>query len=143
MAFAATHAFQDDPARARPDRATTLLYDEAIGAMCDAIAAIAMDNVEARCRAIQKATQMVTTLYLHVDVKRDGETTDGLAKIYSHILGLLLRINLYNDPKIATRVIDLIEPLRESWANLDAVIAACEWPSIPATSEFANQVEVA
>ena len=41
------------------------------------------------------------------------------------------------------RAIDLLEPLRESWVNLDAVIAACEWPSVPVTSEIANQVEVA
>jgi hypothetical protein len=33
--------------------------------------------------------------------------------------------------------------LRESWADLDAVISACEWPNAPVTPEIANQVEVA
>ncbi len=143
MALAATHSYLDDPALASPGRETTLLYDRAIAAMHDAIAAIAVDNIEARCRAVQKATEIVTTLYLNVDIKRDGEIADGLSKVYSHVLGLFLRVNLYNDPRIATRAIDLLEPLREDWANLDAVIAACEWPNVPVTPEIANQVEVA
>ncbi len=143
MAFAATHVHLGDPAKACPSRATALLYDGAIAAMRDAMEAIATDNIEARCRAVQNATQVMTTLYLNIDVKREGEVADGLAKVYSHVLGLFLRVNLYNDPKIAARVIDLLEPLRESWANLDAVVTACEWPSVPVTSEFAHQVEVA
>lgn len=143
MAFVATHVHLDDPAKACPSRATALLYDGAIAAMRDAMEAIATDNIEARCRAVQNATQVMTTLYLNIDVKREGEVADGLAKVYSHVLGLFLRVNLYNDPKIAARVIDLLEPLRESWANLDAVVTACEWPSVPVTSEFAHQVEVA
>ena len=143
MAFAATHAYLDDSAMACPSRETTLLYDSVIAAMCEAIEAIAVDNIEARCRAVQNATQVMTTLYLNIDVKREGQVADGLIKVYSHVLGLFLRINLYNDIKIAIRAIDLLEPLRESWVNLDAVIAACEWPSVPVTSEIANQVEVA
>jgi len=143
MAFVATHAYLDDPAKGSPSRATALLYDGAIAAMHDAIEAIATDNIEGRCRAIQNATQVMTTLYLNVDIKREGEIADGLAKVYSHILGLFLRVNLYNDPKIAVRVIDLLAPLRESWANLDAVVTACEWPSVPVTSDIASQVEVA
>jgi len=143
MAFAATHEYLDDPAKARPSRATTLLYDGAIAAMRDAIEAIASDNIEGRCRAVQNATQVMTTLYLNIDVKREGEIAEGLAKVYSHILGLFLRVNLYNDPKIAVRVVDLLSPLRESWANLDAVVAACEWPSVPVTSDAADRVEVA
>jgi len=143
MALAATHGYLDDPALACPGRETTLLYDRAIAAMRDAIEAIEADNIEVRCRAVQKATEIVTTLYLNVDIKREGEIADGLSKVYSHVLGLFLRVNLYNDPQIALRAIDLLEPLREDWANLDAVIAACEWPNVPVTPEIANRVEVA
>ena len=82
-------------------------------------------------------------MYLNIEVKRETEIADGLARVFSHVLGLLLRVNLYNDAKIAARVIDLLDPLRESWANLDTVIAACERPFVPGTSEIANQVEFA
>lgn len=112
-----------------------MLYDGAIAAMHDAIAAIAADDIEARCRAVQIGTEIVTTLYLNLDVKREGEIADGLARVYSHVLGLFLRVNLYDDPKIAARVIDLLEPLRENWANLDAVIAACERRRPPAIAK--------
>jgi len=138
MALAATHIYMDDPNLACPSRETTALYDAAIAAIQDAAEAIAVDDIETRCRAVQRATEIVTTLYLNVDVKREGEIADGLSKVYSHILGLFLRVNLYNDSHIATRAIDLLEPLRENWADLDAVIAACEWPNAPVTPEIAN-----
>ncbi len=143
MALAATHLYLDDPALAYPSRETTLLYEGAIAAMHEAIDAIAADDIGTRCGAVQKATEIVTTLYLNLDVKRDGEIADGLSKVYSHMLGLLLRINLYNDPRIALRAIDLLEPLRESWVSLDAVIAACEWPTTPVTPEIAHRAEFA
>ena len=129
MAFAATHTYMDDPASACPNRATTLLYDGAIAAMHTAVEAISADDVEGRCRAVQEATETVTTLYLNLDIKREGEMAEGLAKIYGHILGLLLRVNLYNDANIALRAIELLEPLRESWSELDSLVASCIWPT--------------
>ena len=142
MAFAATHTYMDDPASACPNRATMLLYDGAIAAMQTAIDAIAADDIEARCSAVQEATEIVTTLYLNLDIKREGELAESLAKIYGHILGLLLRVNLYNDAKIALRAIDLLEPLRESWSELDSLAASCVWPAGPVAPASAERAKV-
>jgi len=143
MALAATHIYMDDPSLACPSRETIRLYDGAIAALHDAVKAIAADDIEARCCAVQKATEIVTTLYLNIEVKRQGEIAESLSRIYSHILGLLLRVNLYNDARIAARAVDLLEPLRESWTDLDAVTLACEWPGVLAAPEIANRVDVA
>ena len=123
MALAATYKYMDESALACPSRATVRLYDDAIAALRAAIAAIEIDDIEARCIAIRTATEVVTSLYLYIDVKRDREVADALSTLYSHIIGLLLRVNLYNDGKIAERVIDLLEPLRGSWANIETVVA--------------------
>jgi flagellar protein FliS len=132
----------DDPASACPNRATMLLYDGAIAAMQTAIDAIAADDIEARCLAVQEATEIVTTLYLNLDIKREGELAESLAKIYGHILGLLLRVNLYNDAKIALRAIDLLEPLRESWSEVDCLAASCVWPAGSAAPASAERAKV-
>ena len=123
MALAATHRYLDDTVLACPSRATVRLYDSAIAALRAAVEAIELDDVEARCRAVRTATEVVTTLYLHIDVQRDGEVADGLSQIYSHVVGLLLRVNLYNDAWFAERAIDLLEPLRGSWANVETLVA--------------------
>jgi len=123
MALAATYRYMDDTALVCPSRATVLLYDNALAALRAAIEAIEIDDVEARCTAVRTATEVVTTLYLNIDVQRDGEIADGLSKLYSHVVGLLLRVNLYNDAKIAERAIDLLEPLRGSWANVETLVA--------------------
>ncbi|MFQ6016755.1 MAG: flagellar export chaperone FliS [Kiloniellaceae bacterium] len=128
MVPATSQRYADECAAARQSRATVMLYDQAIAAMRSATAAIAAGDIGTRCNAVQLATEIVTTLYLHPDLKQGGARADNLSTLYGFILGRLLRINLYNDPEIAEDVIKLLEPLRESWATLDATIAADELP---------------
>ncbi len=126
MALAASQRYLSDIVAAGPDRETVLLYDEAIGALRAAIKAIAEDDIEARCAAVRRATEMITTLYLNLDVRRCGEFIDGLADLYGRILAHLIGINFYNDDAIAQTVIELLEPLRDSWATSAGMISACE-----------------
>ena len=111
-------------AAAGPDRETVMLYDGAIAALGEAIAAIAADDIEARCTAIGAATEAITMLHLNLNIRRCGETADDLAGLYSHILGHLIGVNLYNDPGIAREVIELLEPLRHSWRAPNGMITA-------------------
>lgn len=117
MAIAATQRFTVDAAEASAYQANLAFYGVAIAALDDAIAAIEADDIRARCMAVRAATEAVTTLYLNLDVKRGGELVDDLADLYGYILGRLLRVNLYNDPRIAAQVIDLLEPLRDGTAG--------------------------
>lgn len=123
MALAASERYMDEVAATSPSRAAVVLYDEAIAALKAAIASIGGDNVEGRSAAIGTATEAVTTLYLNLDVKRSGEIADNLANLYGYVLGRLMRINLYSDPGIAEELIGLLEPLRDSWVDLDGVMA--------------------
>ncbi len=113
MALAASNRYMSDFDPARPDRNTAALYDAAISALDMAIAAIDRNDVDVRSRAVYRATDIVTTLYLRLDIKSIGEFADDLADIYGHILGCLVGINFYNDPGIARDTIELIRSLKE------------------------------
>jgi flagellar protein FliS len=134
MVLATSQRYADECAAVSPSRATAGLYGEAITSLRGAITAIGAGNIEARCNAVKAATEIITTLYLHLDFKQGREIADNLGSLYNFMLGRLLRINLYNDPDIAEQVIDLLSPLRDSWAELDGIIAACNLSEVAATA---------
>lgn len=113
MTLAASNRYMSDFAPARPNRESTVLYNAAISALDMAIAAIERNDVDARSRAVYRATDVITTLYLRLDIKSSGESADDLADIYGHILGCLVGINFYDDPGIARDTIELIRSLKE------------------------------
>jgi flagellar protein FliS len=117
-----------DFAPARPDRDTMTLYDAAISALDEAIVAIDRDDIEGRCRAVYRATDAVTTLYLRLDVKRFGEFADDLADLYGHILGCLVGINFYNDSRIAREAVELLHSLKEQRSADIGMVSACSPP---------------
>ncbi|WP_119459817.1 flagellar export chaperone FliS [Rhodospirillaceae bacterium SYSU D60014] len=113
----------EDMMAAAPSRIVVMLYDEAIGALRTAIEACKADDIEQRCGAVTAATEIVGHLYMHLDLERGGEVALGLGAIYGQIIGRLPRVNLYNDFETAEEAIAMLEPLRESWEQLDRMIA--------------------
>ncbi len=101
-----------------------VLYDEAIAALQAAIDAIEDGDIERRFNSIAMASEFIAHLYMTLDVQRGGEVAENLARIYSFILGNLAFVNIHNDPQIAKDAIALLEPLRDSWQELDARLAA-------------------
>lgn len=114
-----------DFAALRPDRDTVPLYDMAIAALEAVIQTIDRDDIEGRCRGVYAATEAVTSLYLNLDVKRFGELTNGLAVIYGHIMGYLVGINFYNDPRFAREAIELLYSLKEQCSAEIGMVSAC------------------
>jgi flagellin-specific chaperone FliS len=117
----------------RPDRGSIVLYDTAIAALESVIEAIDRDDIMGRCRGVYAATEAVTSLYLHLDVRRFGEFADDLADLYGHILGCLVGINFYNDPSIAQDAIELLYPLRDRKSIADGMISAYKPIEMPST----------
>lgn len=131
MAPAASQRYTSDFAAQLPDRDTVRLYDAAIAALEAAIEAIDRDDIEGRCRGVYAATETVTSLYLNLDIRRFGEHADDLADLYGHILGCLVGINFYNDPKIAGDAIELLHSLKEQ-RSASGMLFAC-FPAIVST----------
>src|SRR5690606_7733278 len=109
---------------ASPSRLVVMLYDEAIAALRVAIESCKAGDVERRCNAVTAATEIVGYLYMHLDLERGGEVARNLGAIYGHVIGRLPMVNLYNGPGVAEEAIELLEPLRRSWDQLDLQLQA-------------------
>ena len=53
-----------------------------------------------------------------LDFERGGEIAPVLDRLYGHILGRLMLINLHNDPAICDELVRLLQRMRAGWAEL-------------------------
>lgn len=114
----------EEVGKAFPSHLIIMLYDEAIAGLTAAIAAIGEGNIEARCAATERAADVISQLYLALDMDEGGAIAQSLSGIYNYILTQLPRVNFENDPDIAEQAIKLLRPVRESWFTLDERIRA-------------------
>lgn len=103
---------------APPAKLVYMLYDKAIASLREAVAAIEAGDVEARWRANNRATEIVTHMWSTLDMENGGEIAENLDKLFSFMLTLLTEVDLRNDPESARKVITLMKPLRDSWRDL-------------------------
>lgn len=101
-----------------PARRVAMLYDKAIASLREAIQAIEEGDIQRRWRANSLAGQIIETLWATLDIERGGEIAANLDRLYSFMLRHLSEVDMKNNPKPAQDVIDLLEPLRQSWHEL-------------------------
>ncbi len=102
-----------------PCRLIVMLYDEAIASLRAAIAAIESGDIEARYKATAQVTEVISQLYLSLDMEQGGEIADNLGRIYNLVIAQMTQVNFTNDATLAAQMIDLLLPLRDSWLGLD------------------------
>ena len=120
---------------ASPSQLVVMLYDETLRNLETAIAAVESGDIEMRCKAVNRAIEIVSHLYLTLDAEQGGEIAEKLGAIYAFLMTRLPRVNLRNDAETAREAIRLLSPMRESWCELDARIEA----SIAASVASANR----
>lgn len=116
--FAATAYRTQEVSDAHPVRAVAILYDRAIEALHRAIRGIEDNDFDARRNANEKATRIIGSLGGCIDHENGGEVAANLARLYRFMLLRLMQVDLKNDAQPAREVIGLLEPLRQSWAQL-------------------------
>ena len=120
-----------------PARRVTMLYDKAIASLREAIQAIEAGDIQRRWSANNLAGQIIETLWATLDLERGGDIAANLDRLYAFMLRRLSDVDMKNDPKPAQDVIDLLEPLRQSWHELarrneaEARAAQPAAPSVP------------
>lgn len=119
MPLTASDEFRSEVSRARPTRVVVMLYDEAIAALEGAIEAMEQNAIEERCNRINVVTEIIGTLHMSLDMDRGGDMAEQLGSLYRHILAQLIRINISSDVAGATKIIELLQPLREAWEEVD------------------------
>ena len=112
------HCDIDSLMEAEPARQVVMLYDEVIAAIRIAGMAAASGDIEGRCNAVTAAMEIIGFLYVTLDAEQGGDVAANLGSIYAHIMSQLPRVNLYNDSETAERLVNMLEPLRDSWNEL-------------------------
>ena len=102
-----------------PSRLIVILYDEAINSLVAAMDAISRGDIEARFNATTRTIEVISELYVSLDMENGGEIAETLAALYSHIIAQMPVINFTNDIMVADQLIGLLRPIRESWNELD------------------------
>lgn len=109
----------EELSEAYPSRLIVILYDEAINSLLAAMDAIARGDITARCIATTRAAEVISELYISLDMELGGEIAENLAGIYSFVLAQLPQINFTNDIMMVEQLVKLLRPIRDSWAELD------------------------
>jgi len=109
----------EEISEAYPSQLIVLLYDEVIASLNAAIDAIDRGEIEARFNATRHAADVVAELYVSLDMELGDEIAGSLGAIYGHILTQLPQINFGNDAAVAEQLIGLLQPIRDSWFELD------------------------
>ena len=104
---------------AYPSHLIVILYDEAINSLVAAMDAISRGDIEARFNATTRTADIISELYVSLDMELGGEIAETLASLYGHIITQLPQINFANDVMIAEQLINLLRPIRDSWSELD------------------------
>ena len=98
--------------------------ERAIGAIEEAIGAISQGDVPARCKAVSRATEATTSLFLALEagspagpVGQGPNRTQRAGQVYQAILSRLVEVNLRNDAGTAGAAIRLLEAFRSRYAG--------------------------
>ena len=109
----------EEISEAFPSRLIVILYDEAINGLVAAMDAISRGDIEARFNATTRTVEIISELYVSLDMENGGEIAESLAAFYGHIIAQMPILNFSNDVMIADQMIALLRPIRESWNELD------------------------
>lgn len=103
-----------------PSTLVVMSYDEAIDGLKDSMVAIENGDIEARFNATTRTADILEQLHMSLDIESGGEIAENLSQLYTYIMVQLPVLNMHNDVVIAQALIDLLTPLRDAWAELDA-----------------------
>ncbi len=120
MSQAATNKyFENQMMSASPVRMVVMVYDQAILSLSRVITAVEAGDIEGRWKANQNASECIWELMTAVDQEQGGDVASYLDRLYRFMIRRLLEVDIRNDASPARDVINLLEPLRESWRELE------------------------
>jgi flagellar protein FliS len=92
-----------------------LLYDGAIKALRQAIAAIEDGDLATKGKCIGKATDIIIELSSVLDMKAGGEIATDLRRLYDFMIDHVTQAHLKNDPQMIAEVIALLDNINQGW----------------------------
>ena len=104
---------------ATPAQQIVMLYDGAIKFLKKAQLAIHENNIQERCNNNQRALQIINYLTEILDIENGGEISMRLLRIYTHISGRIVEVDIQNSAAIVDEILPHLTQLRQSWVDID------------------------
>jgi len=104
---------------ATPLGLVVMLYDGAIAAMRQAVAAIEAHDIPKKCIHLNRALAIIAQLEGTVDFERGGEVAQTLKNLYIYARAQALKANIENSPEILRSLIEKLTTVREAWYQAD------------------------
>lgn len=123
---------------ASPTRLVVMLYDGALRFCTLALESMQARQLEAQNNYLIKAQRIIGELMSSLNREAGGEVATNLFHLYTHMLQQLVQANLTDDPALIESVIQVLRELRESWAQVDRMMAqtgAGQLQSLPGTGD--------
>jgi flagellar protein FliS len=96
-----------------------MLLDGLSDVIAQAKGALAVGDIEAKCRTITRAVRIVDEgLKASLDFERGSGLAQDLSDLYGYITLRLTQANLRNDAAALDECLRLIQPLREAWRSI-------------------------
>lgn len=108
---------------ASPARLVAMLYEAAITNLRRAIRAIEDGDIKARWVANARAVEIIEHLSMTLDTDKGGQIAADLERLFPFMILHLINVDVRNDPAPAHEVIKLLEPMYQSWCDLDRRVA--------------------
>jgi flagellar secretion chaperone FliS len=104
---------------ASPHAMVAMLFNGSLDAIAQARGAIQTGNIETKCKAINKAIQIVQEgLNASLNIEHGGELAQRLNQLYAYITNRLMLANLKSDDAILEECSRLLTPLRDAWVAI-------------------------
>jgi len=115
----AAHIYRNQQVNtASPAKMVFMLYEKTLSCLQEALRAIDARDIQSRCNANCRALDLIAHLSNTLDMDQGGEIATNLERLYTHCMLRLMDVDRHNDPQAALDVIQLLTPLRDSWATL-------------------------
>lgn len=109
---------------ADPHQLVSMLFDGLIQSLNAARGAMERGEIEAKGQAIGKAVRILEEgLKAGLNMPQGGGLASNLRGLYDYAIQRLSLANLRNDRALITEVINLIEPVAESWKQIRSAAA--------------------
>ncbi len=116
---------------ANPHRLIGMLYDGLIESIAEARGALRAGKIDVKCRSIGRAVRIVEEgLKGGLDTVAGGPLATNLGLLYSYVSQRLTMANLRNDEAMLQECADLIQPLRDAWAQIGTSASAAPQPMV-------------
>jgi len=112
---------RDEAETAAPGRLIVLFYDQVADNLHTAISAIARNDIQERCNAVNAAIELLGDMLQCFSLDADDEIVINLEQIHTFLIARLPQVNFHNDAKFAAEAIRLLRPIRDAWAVADKV----------------------